>query len=118
MDEHDRDYKINGCPYFHSPDIGLVHFGEFLPWNIKRDKMIRGAMAYDHAARVEEGQNCTSNGIHYCLFYKKFLEIGELAYQAEHEKKMPCASNSTFTSQIVAESIGEALRRINNEGGK
>lgn len=73
MDAHDGDYNLkhggDGCPYFHSPDIGLVHSGRFLPWNIKRDKMLRETMAYGHAARVEAGQPCVCKGVHYCGFY-------------------------------------------------
>ena len=118
MDKHDEGYKVNGCPYFHSPDIGLVHFGDSLPWNIKREKMIRGAMAYGHAARVKAGQKCADNGVHYCLFYKQLAEIGEQAMQAKYEKEMPCASSSTYASQIIAERIGDAFSRMNIKEGE
>jgi hypothetical protein len=127
-DAHDGDYKVTtlgtGCPYFHSPDIGLVHFGQFLPWNIRRDKMIRGAQAYNHTVRVETGQGCPPpapvgpGGLHYCLFWKKFLEIGEQAMQAEYEKNSPCASKSVFASQIISDRIGVALSRMNVNRGE
>ena len=84
-----------------------------LPSGIRRDKMIRGATAYLCAARVEAIQTCTGNDIHYCQFYKDFLEFGEQAMQTEYEMKIPCASGCTFASQIVAERIEDA---INEEG--
>lgn len=87
MDKHGGNYNLNDCPYFHSPDMGIVHYGAFLPWNIKRDKMIRGAKAYNHTARVEAGQECSGSGVDYCLFWERFLEIGEQAMQAEYEKQ-------------------------------
>ena len=120
MDKHDGGYKVNGCHYFHSPDIGLVHFGDSLPWNTKRDKMIRGAMAHGHAARVEAGQECSVyfNGFHYCLFYKQLTEIGERAMQAKYEEDITCASSNTFASQIIAETIEDALSRMNIKEGE
>lgn len=113
MDKHDGGYKVNECRYFHSPDIGLVHYGNYLPWNIKRDKMIRGAMVYGHDARVKVGQTCEGSGAHYCNFYKQLLEVGERAMQARYEKGIPCASSSTFASQIIAERMEDALSRMN-----
>ena len=113
MDKNDEGYEVNGCPYFHSPDIGLVHFGHYLPWNIKRDKMIRGAVMYGHDARVKAGQECDGSGIHYCDFYKQLTETGERAMQAKYEEGLPCASSRTFVSQIIAERMNDALSRMN-----
>lgn len=120
MDTHDGGYKVNGCPYFHSPDIGLIHFGRYLPWNIKRDKMIRGAMVYGHDARVKAGEKCDPQvaGTFYCQFYKQLTEIGERAMQAKYEEEMPCASSSTFASQIIAKRIEESLSRMNMKEGE
>ena len=113
MDKYDANYRVNGCPYFHSPSIGLVHYGYNLPWSIQRDKLMRGANVYNHTGRLAAGQQvCSGHGAHYCGFWKKFLEIGEEAMQAEHENNKPCTSNSTFTSEIISEGIRVALSQI------
>ena len=119
-DEHDSVYTVNGCPYYHSPSIGLVHYGTFLPWELKRDKMIRGAEAYNHTALVKAGEECPpmTHGIHYCLFFKRLLEIGQQAMQAEYEKEMPsCAPDSTFESHELARRIGIVLNQIDTPMG-
>ena len=122
-DEHDSVYTVNGCPYYHSPSIGLVHYGTFLPWELKRDKMIRGAEAYNHTALVKAGEECPPmapvgpGGRHYCDIFKRLLEIGQQAMQAEYEKEMPCAPDSTFESHELARRIGIVLNQFDTPMG-
>lgn len=110
-DVHDGGYMINGCPYFHSPSIALAHFGEFLPWKLKLEKMIRGAHAYNHTGRAERGEACPPpiplgpGGRHYCVFWKRLLEIGEDAMRLEYEKKMLCQSDAVFKSNLISEAL-------------
>ena len=53
-----QHYTVGGCPYYHSPNIALVHYGENLPWEIKNKKMMRGASAYNHTGKVDAGVPC------------------------------------------------------------
>jgi len=113
MDAQDSQYKINGCSYFHSPSIGLAHYGAYLPWETYREKMIRGAKAYNHTNRVKAGQSCSGNGVHYCRFWEKYLKFGEQALQEEYDKSFNCTSISTFRSKAISEGVKIALDRIN-----
>lgn len=103
----EHNYSVKGCPYFHSPNIALVHYGDYLPWELYQKKMIRGASLYNHTRRVDAGERCSDYGVHYCRFYKNLLKKGEAKARKKYEKdqKSICNSADVFQSHAIVEAI-------------
>lgn len=106
------NYMVKGCPYFHSPSLGLVHFGTFLPWEMKLSKMMRGAKVYGHHHKVNAGGKCSGIGVHYCRFYERLRFQGEKKFRREYESSLPCNSSLAFHSFSIASALDKTASKI------
>jgi hypothetical protein len=98
-------YTVRGCPYYHSPNIALVHYGDHLPWEIKNNKMMRGASVYNHTERVDAGMPCVGSGTHYCWWYRKLVQQGETKFKNEYQASIPCNRTDVFSSHAIKTAI-------------
>jgi hypothetical protein len=85
-----RRNKVQGCPYYHTSNISILHYGALLPWELWYRKMMRGVQAYSHhKTAVDAGHGCKwTMGVHYCQFYERLVQIGEESMRKEYERNV------------------------------
>ncbi|WPT12331.1 R118 [Picochlorum sp. SENEW3] len=96
-----KGYTVGRCPYYHSPNLALIHYGSYLPWEIQNKKMMRGAVVYNHTGKVDAGMPCGEMGVHYCWWYQKIIQQGETNLRNEYEARIPCNRTDLFSSQAI-----------------
>ena len=80
-----RAGECSSC--FHTEDthgLTLVHFGakHSMTWPAFRDKMMRGAHAYDHVTKQSEEECSGKYGEHYCSFLVEYRRSGDATMEA------------------------------------